>query len=69
MGRACLPRGHHHPQEEEGEEWEETGEELVVLHSQLPALEALMHCVQMNWMAILVCVYVGLSAVCSCVRT
>ena len=56
VGVALLERSYHCPSElEGGEEGEgQEGERLVLLHSQLPALEALVHCVEMNWMAILV---------------
>ena len=44
VGQASLRRSLHLEDEEE----------LLLLHSQIPTLEALMYCVQMNWMAILV---------------
>ena len=49
IGGVCLERGYYLDEVK----LERSG--LLLLHSQLPALEALLYCVKMKWMAILVC--------------
>ena len=50
IGQACLKRSYYLSRKE----LEEVTKDKLLLHSQLPVLEAFMHCVQRSWMAILV---------------
>lgn len=55
-----LDRSFHYVKEEEEDR------NLMLLHSQIPAMEALMTCVEMSWMAILVRALIAIMAAISC---
>ena len=62
VGQASLERSYYLNKTE----LEDAARDLLLLHSQLPVMEALVHCIRKNWMAILVSLFLcyGISVLC-----